>query len=125
MIAGALRLVSVVATALVVLGFALFAIDETRAGSETTVARLDGATKAAAERAAEPRHGGLRGAIDDVNDVLLAPFEGLAGDSGDAWVRNGVPAVAGFLFYGLLLRLLANALPAARRHRPLGWETPR
>jgi hypothetical protein len=125
MIAGLVRIVSTVATALVVLGFALFAIDETRAGSQETVARLDGAPKAVAERDARAEeHSGLRGAVDDANDVLLAPFEGLGGGSSNAWVRNGVPALLGFLFYGLLLRLLANALPKPR-HETLGWETPR
>lgn len=124
MIGGLLRLVSTAATVFVVLGFALFAIDETRAGSAESVARLDGATPAE-RRAAEEEHDGLRGTIDEVNDVLLAPFDGVVAGSDSAWVRHGVPAVLGFLLYGLGLRLLANVAPQGRRPHPVGWDAPR
>lgn len=122
MIGGLLRLASTVATVFVVLSFALFAIDETRAGSAETVARLDSQNQQ--ERKAEETSG-FRGAIDEVSDVLLTPFEGLVSDSGSEWVRHGVPAVLGFLLYGVALRLLANAIPQSRRPEPLGWDVPR
>lgn len=122
---GMLRLVSTAATVLVVLGFALFAIDRTREGSAVTVERIAESSGPGVERGREARNGPVREAIDDANDVLLAPFDSIVSSSGSEWVRHGVPAALGFLLYGLLLRLLANAVPQGRRHEPLGWETPR
>ena len=122
MIGGLLRLSSTVATVFVVLSFALFAIDQTEAGSAETVARLD--KQEVRERGPEETTG-LRGAIDDVSDVLLTPFDGLVSGSGSEWVRHGVPALLGFLLYGLALRVLANAIPQPRRPDPLGWDVPR
>lgn len=129
MAATLLRLASTAASLLVLAGFGLFALDEVRSGSETTLARLDDrerpAPGPAGERAREERHGDLREAIDDANDVLLDPFAGTVDSSSSAWVRHGVPALLALLVYGLLLRLLANFIPAGRRHEPLGWDTPR
>lgn len=122
MIGGLLRLASTVATVFVVLSFALFAIDQTETSSAETVARLDNQRQKDTQAQEST---GVRGAIDDVSDVLLTPFEGLVSDSGSEWVRHGVPALLGFLLYGLALRLLANAIPEGRRPEPLGWDVPR
>ncbi|MEX2193788.1 MAG: hypothetical protein WD844_00750 [Thermoleophilaceae bacterium] len=124
MIGGLLRLASTAATVLVVVGFALFALDETREGSAATVSRIADASGGAAERERESHNGGVREAIDDVNDVLLTPFEGIVSGTDSEWVRHGVPALLGFLLYGLALRLLAN-IPQGRRPEPLGWDVPR
>jgi hypothetical protein len=124
-----LRLASTAATVLVVLGFALFAIDELDEGSKTQLARLDNEFRPSpskdVERVREREHGAVREAIDDANDVLLSPFAGMLSDSGSSWVRHGVPALLAFLGYGVLLRLLANYLPQPRPPAPKGWETPR
>lgn len=127
MIAGLLRLASTAASVLVVVGFALFAADETREGSSQTVARIAEAAGGAeaAEREREARNGGLRELIDDGNDLLLDPFAGIVSGSGSEWTRRGVSAVLAFLVYGLLLRLLANAIPQSKRTEPLGWDVPR
>jgi hypothetical protein len=121
--AGLLRLVSTVATVLVALGFVLFAVDATGKGSAETVARIE--DPGADERTREAKSGGFRELVDDANDVLLAPFDGVVASSGSEWVRHGVSALLGLLAYGLALRLLANAVPRPRRHEPLGWDTPR
>ena len=122
MISGLLRLASTVATVFVVVSFALFAIDQTETSSAETVARLDNQRQ---QDTQAQESTGVRGAIDDVSDVLLTPFEGLVSGSGSEWVRHGVPALLGFLLYGLGLRLLANAIPQGRRPEPLGWDVPR
>lgn len=122
MIGGLLRLASTVATVFVVLSFALFAIDQTETSSAETVARLDNQRQKDTQAQEST---GVRGAIDDVSDALLSPFEGLVSNSGSEWVRHGVPALLGFLLYGLALRLLANAIPQGRRPEPLGWDVPR
>lgn len=119
---GLLRLVSTVAAGLVVLGFVLFAIDATNEGADETVARISD-PGAQVDRSADER-GDVRKTIDDANDFLLAPFDGLVDEWSSEWARHGVSALLGFLTYGFGLRLLANAIPR-RRREPLGWETPR
>jgi hypothetical protein len=122
----ALRLIAVLASALVALGFATFAVDEIDRGSETQQRLLSSqlgkpAPAPTVERARERRHGDLREAVDDANDVLLAPFAGLA-DSGNLWVQRGVPALLAVLVYGVGLGLLANYLPGPKT-RGGDWRT--
>jgi hypothetical protein len=121
------------ASGLVLLGFALFAVDEMKRGSQNQQNALQSAlgdadespagiaSSAREERLREQRNGDLRELIDDANDVLLAPFADLV-DSENAWVANGVPAILGLLVYGLLLGLVANMLPKQRVHGG-DWRT--
>ncbi len=117
------RLFAITAGACVALSLLLFAIDQSREGSETQQRAVDGQglvssdtdiaaidPPAAVERERERRHSGAREAIDDVNDVLLRPFTDVA-DSDNMWVLRGVPAALGVLLYGLLGMLLANIIP--------------
>jgi hypothetical protein len=97
----------VTACLIVLVGFAAFAADEAGRGSREQVAKIGSKT---AEEARENAHGPIREALDDANDALLAPFDGVV-DSKDVWVHRGVPAVLALLAYGLGLGLLANALP--------------
>ena len=128
-----IRSIAILATAIVLLGFALFAVDEMDRGSQNQqsalASELESASESPAvispdpreERMREQRNGDFREAIDDANDVLLAPFAGLV-DSENAWVANGVPTILGLLVYGLLLGLVANMLP--KRHAQGGdWRT--
>ena len=128
-----IRSIAILATGIVLLGFALFAVDEMDRGSQNQqnalAAELESASESPAvispdpreERMREQRNGDFREAIDDANDVLLAPFAGLV-DSENAWVANGVPTILGLLVYGLLLGLVANMLP--KRHAQGGdWRT--
>jgi hypothetical protein len=112
-----IRAAAIVTSAIVLLGFAVFAVDEMDRGSQTQQARLDRELGNAAvapgpevENAREAEHGTVREAIDDANDVLLRPFSDLV-DSSNAWVERSVPALLGLLVYGLGLGLLANLLP--------------
>jgi hypothetical protein len=118
-----IRFVAIAVSGIVVLGFMLFAIDETDKGSTTQQQKLEKAlgsspiAPSAHEEAIRERHqGGFREAVDDVNDVLLAPFVDLIG-SDHAWVRHGVPALLALLLYGFGLGLLANMLPRQRTER--------
>jgi hypothetical protein len=112
---GLLRTVSVVAGAIVLLSFALFAIDETRDASERTTAAIAGleATRtsdpsASQERARERAHSRVRETIDDADDVLVAPFAGLVDSSSSSWVRRGVPTLIALVLYGFGLSFLAR-----------------
>jgi hypothetical protein len=125
-----IRFVAIALSVIVVLGFAAFAIDETDKGSKTQQAKLaeelnspvvpvtpDGRQEASREA----RHGPVREAIDDANDVLLRPFVDLV-DSDSAWVNHGIPALLALLLYGLGLGMLANMLPKQRHHSG-DWRT--
>lgn len=110
-----LRLAAMLASLAVLLGFGLFAIDEARKASGQTAAEIRGDRAARfadpsprQERAREAAHSGLREAVDDVNDVLLAPFASVVGDHADVWVRRGVPALLALLVYGFGLAFLAR-----------------
>jgi hypothetical protein len=128
-----IRLVAIVASGLVLFGFAYFATDEMSRGSQHQQAELANelagiddpipvapAPEAEAER--EALNGPVREAVEDANDLLLGPFTGLVSDSSDRWVTHGVPALLGLLLYGVGLGTLANMLPKSREHGA-DWRT--
>jgi hypothetical protein len=128
-----IRLTAIVASVLVALGFVTFAVDELNKGSQTQQQALSeqlderlpasaaAATALSGEEAREQQHGELREAIDDANDVLLAPFDNLVGSS-NVWVEHGLPTLLGLLLYGVGLGMLANFLP--KQNRTSGdWRT--
>jgi hypothetical protein len=109
-----LRLTALLLSGVLLTGFALFAVDEARAGTEQSRAGI--ADRAAVEAAPTPReervrerlHGPTREAIDDVGDVLLAPFAWAAPQDAGAWARRGLPTLAALLVFGLGLGYLAR-----------------
>jgi hypothetical protein len=112
---GPLRAASVVASAIVILSFALFALDESRAASQRSAAETAGLRaartadpNAGQERARERAHSGARELVDDADDVLLAPFAWAEPNTSDKWARRGVPAVAALFVYGFVLSFLAR-----------------
>jgi hypothetical protein len=127
------RLVAILASGIVLLGFAFFAVDEMERGSQTQQNLIDRETRGAEydptpiaptpgqEAAREKVNGSLHELIDDANDVLLQPFTNLV-DSNDRWVSHGVPAILALLLYGLCLGMLANMLPKERETHG-DWRT--
>jgi hypothetical protein len=112
---GPLRLAAILLSGVVLLGFALFALDEAKGASHQTTAKLadDGPAPSAVptprqERAREREHSRAREAVDDVDDVLLAPFAWAAPAGSGAWARHGLPVVLALLVYGLGLGYLAR-----------------
>ena len=125
-----IRYVAVAISVVVVLGFAMFAVDEADKGSKAQQAKLERELGTANDPIApterqealrEQRHGAFREAVDDANDVLLRPFVDLV-DSDNAWVSHGIPALFALLIYGFGLGMLANALPKQRAHGG-DWRT--
>ena len=127
------RVIAILCSGLVLLGFAYFATDEMGRGSKTQQNRLDTelsgdlkdpapiAPSPSQEAARERANGKFREAVDDANDLLLGPFTTVV-DSSDRWVTHGVPAVLALLLYGLGLGTLANMLPKQREHAA-DWRT--
>jgi hypothetical protein len=120
------RILAIIASAFVALGFMTFAADRSEDGSDSQVQSIDGraqpitdadidrpAPPPAVERRREDSHSEFREVIDDGNDYLLKPFAFVNSDN--VWVERMVPAALGLLAYGLGGLLLANFIP---RHRP-------
>jgi hypothetical protein len=112
-----LRWASTIACAVLVISFGLFAIEQAKGGTKQQENKLEGinqpAPSAQTERQRERMHGGLREAVDDVNDVLIAPFAGVV-DSGSVWAKRGVATLLALLVYGVLARILIAYLPGRR-----------
>jgi hypothetical protein len=124
--ASLVRLVAVIASALVVLSFLAFASDQAGRGSKEQEAKLgrelgEPAPNPNTERERERQHGAVREKIDDANDVLVAPFSGVI-NSHDLWVQRIVTGLLALLTYGLGLTLLANFLPG-RGQGASDWRT--
>ena len=128
-----IRLIAIVSSGLILLGFAYFTTDELGRGSQNQQnalgAELSGTPDPApvapspdqeAER--ERVNGKFREVVADANDVLLGPFTNLVDGSGSRWVTHGVPAILGLLLYGFCLGMLANMLPKTREHGA-DWRT--
>ena len=120
-----IRLVAVVVSGFVLVGFAFFAVDELDRGSKTQQQALGSGSSSdvipiaptpADEAARETAHGDLREVVDDVNDVLLRPFSDIVDPNDDVWVARSIPTILALLLYGVGLGFLANMLPKHRAH---------
>jgi hypothetical protein len=129
-----IRLVAIMTSGFVLLGFAYFATDELSRGSQNQQNALAGelghgakdpapvAPSPTQEAARERVNGKFREAVEDINDVLIGPFGNLVDGADNTWVTHGVPALLGLLLYGLCLGMLANMLPKSREHGA-DWRT--
>ena len=112
-----LRYLAIGLSLVIAIGFLLFVLDDSRRASNASQNRiLEGSAATnptpAGERERERRHGDIREAIDDVNDVLLSPFAGVSDDATSRWARRGVPALLGLLVYGFGLGYVARFMTA-------------
>jgi hypothetical protein len=128
-----IRLIGIVCSAIVLLGFAFFATDEMGRGSQNQQNALESelsstndpppvAPSSQEEAQRERVNGAFREAVEDANDVLLGPFAGLVESADNTWVTHGVPALLGLLLYGFCLGMLAKMLPKHREHGA-DWRT--
>ena len=116
-VAHGLRIASTIACGIVIAAFVFWASDEGRAESQSQVAGLSEngtATAPPAQPAPSAERGGVRGAIEDANEALLAPFDHIA-DDGGPWAARAFPALLALLTYGLLARMLIPYVVSARR----------
>jgi hypothetical protein len=127
-IARAVTWASTIAALVLLASFGLFAIDQAQDGSKQQVAKLGSEIEPGAvqtnvnqadpspktERAREKKHGDVREAIDDVDDVIVSPFTGVV-DSSSIWAQRGVPTLIAFLLFAVGLRILAAYLPGGAR----------
>jgi hypothetical protein len=106
-----LFLASTVCTLVVVVSFGLFAVEEAHASSNTQKNKIEAIDQpnptTAQEKARAKKHTKARELIDDANDGLTSPFDGIT-SSNNIWVQRGVPALLAFLLYFVVLRVLAG-----------------
>ena len=128
MISRLLTWASTIAALVLLASFGLFAVDQAQNGSKQQVAKLGAGlepTNASTnvnqadpspktERQRERKHGEVREAIDDADDVLIKPFAS-AVDSNSIWAQRGIPALLAFLVFGVGLRILAAYVPGGAR----------
>jgi hypothetical protein len=107
-----LRIAAMLVSVVIVLSFVLFAIDELNGASQRNEAKLAQDLEAnpapAVERQREKDHGTIREAIDDANDVVVSPFQGITSSNDSLWVQRGVPALLALLVFGFGLGFLAR-----------------
>ena len=117
MIQSILRWASTIACAIVIISFALFAIEQAKGGTKQQENKIEGINQPSPspqnERQRERMHGKVREAIDDADDVLVQPFSGVV-NSGSIWAKRGVSTLLALLVYGLLARILIGYLPGRR-----------
>src|SRR3954453_21403748 len=107
-----LRLLSIACSLVLVISFGMFASDQADTGKKQTVAQLnaeDGPATLPAEPAApeKKKHGPVRTAIENVNEKLVGPFDGIVkGDS--PWTQHIVQSLLAFLVFGLGLGFLSR-----------------
>jgi len=112
-----IRLVSRVICVIVILWFAVFAIDQTKSASGHQQQQLKGQTASEAReeeadrRAQEKKKSGLHEGLDEAAEALTSPFESVVSDSSE-WLKNGELLMFALLVYGFGLGYLARMLRA-------------
>jgi hypothetical protein len=121
------RWAAILACVFVTLSFLYFAVDQTSTASknqanaitnEAPEVKAESITKLpnpppAVEKVREQENDKVHEFVDDVDDVLLAPFTGIS-NSSSIWVRRLIPLGLALLIYGLVGLYLARALGLKR-----------
>ena len=126
MLGAVVKWLSLFASGFVILGFLFFAVNQTSTASQNQVNSITGdqgvkaesVTKLpnpppAVEKLREVENDKFHEFVDDVNDVLLAPFTGIS-NSDSIWVRRLIPLGLALLIYGFGGMYLARALGLKR-----------
>jgi hypothetical protein len=99
---------------IVIVSFALFAIDQTSSASAHQQEALQGTnggpTPASATHAAPAHEGEAHRRIDEVSAQLTSPFAVVTAGSTSQWVVRGVSTLLALLVYGVGIGFLARVL---------------
>ena len=137
MIASTIRILALTACIFVGLSTAMFVAEQVGEASDNTVVAItdDGereqvgninlpAPDPDVEERREAEHGPFREFVDDVNDVLLAPFADLI-DSDNIWVQRLFATAMALLLYGGVLLFLARAAGMKKKPKSGQMYDPR
>jgi hypothetical protein len=117
MISSAIRLAAILASLVLLVSFGLFAFDQAGGASNQAQAEVGSAGAQVLGppiRTAGSDKGGVRGAIDDVNRVLVSPVHALAPGGSSAWGTHIFDLLGGLLLYGLILGIVARSTGLAK-----------
>jgi hypothetical protein len=117
-LARGLRTVAILATLVMLLSFALFALDQASGASQQARAQVD-AGGAQPAGPAVPKPGldhRVRRAIDGASDGLGAPFAAVAPGQDSSWARHLFVLLGGLLAYGFGVGALARTAGLSRLH---------
>ena len=110
-----LRILSTIFCVILVLWFAVFAVDQTKSASGHQQRQLQGQSITEEEREEEAqklrdkKKSSIHKALDDVAESLTSPFKNLVSDNSE-WLKNGELLLAALLVYGFGLGFLARVL---------------
>jgi hypothetical protein len=107
-----LRIASRIACLIVVVSFALFAIDQTSSASTHQQEALNGTNggPTSAPAAQPAKEGEVHKVIDEVAGKLTSPFSGITAGSSSQWVVRGVGTLMALLVYGVGVGFIARFL---------------
>jgi hypothetical protein len=112
-LASALRLASVVLCLIVIVSFALFAIDQTSSASAHQQAKLNDITRTSGVSAAPTKDAGkgsARRTIDEVSEAITAPFSFATDATSSEWLSRAIGLLLTLLVYGFVLGFLARMI---------------
>lgn len=108
-----LRLASRIACVVVIVSFAIFAVEQTDKASnhQQNVVKGSQTGSTADSEANEPAHpGAVHNTIDEVAKALTSPFAGVTTGNKSQWVIRGVGTLLALLVYGVGIGYLARTL---------------
>jgi hypothetical protein len=117
LIAGLLRLASIVICLIVVASFAIFAVDQTRGASVHQQEEVNGGAAPTTStgtpgspRTSSAHESTLHKAIDEASSNLTSPFSQITSGSSSEWVVRGVNLLLALIIYGFGLGYLARMI---------------
>jgi hypothetical protein len=113
MLAGALRLASVVLCLIVIASFALFAINQTGNASAHQQEVLNGNTTTTTDGSTPRAHateGSVHKTIDEAADAVTSPFSAATDATNSRWLIHAINLLLTLLVYGFGLAFLARVI---------------
>jgi hypothetical protein len=112
LLAGPLRLASIVICLVVIASFALFVVNQAGEASTKQVAALGGPSDSGkgATKKTGSGEATLRTRIDEVANDLTSPFSGVTAGSSSEWTIHGINLLLTLLIYGFGFGFLARII---------------
>jgi hypothetical protein len=106
-----LRLASFVICAIVIVSFALFALDQTKSASgHQTEEITNGPSGAASKSSATAHENVVHRTIDEASEKLTSPFAGIISATSSEWLIRGVKLLLALAVYGFGIGYLARVI---------------
>jgi hypothetical protein len=107
-----LRLASRIACVIVIVSFAIFALEQTSEASSHQQNEVTGSATGSASPHSEKhsRKNTVHRVLDEVANALISPFSGVTAGSTSQWVTRGVGTLLALLVYGIGIGYLSRML---------------